>query len=215
MRIKLQCSLLATMLIFAWSVACADPLQITCNAPTVCSAGGVQQVVLTGPLGTVDFSLATANNVYTGESLYLAVIVPDAGAGVGKTITENGVKSDAGVLWSTAAGSSSTLWQTLSEPGGTGPDHNLGSTASFATPNFTVYDLLLTNNFSGAFSVSASSPANNTLFVGFTETSNGTVDLATPWSESLASGSPVPEPASLMLFGSGLLALVGFRKLKF
>lgn len=50
-----------------------------------------------------------------------------------------------------------------------------------------------------------------TIFVGFTENSDGMLTLVTPWSSSLVN---VPEPSSLMFLGVGLLGVLAIAGTK-
>jgi PEP-CTERM motif len=196
------------------SAAKADDLQIHCTGLTVCAPGGIET---TGGPAPLTFNLALANGKYIGGELWLAIIIPDGGTGIGSTFTVNGNPSNLGVAFTGPA--NNTLWEALGVSEKL-PDHNYASTESFSPSlnGYTAYDILLTSNFNAAFGVTVSPTIDGTLFVGFTE--DGKKSLATPWSESLefvGNGPPppqVPEPASLMLLGSGLLALGGMVRRK-
>ena len=206
MRNTLLAVVLSTMLAVLSSPVFAKDLQLSCTLPTICTS---MNGILVSSSSTLDLVLSDANNKYSG-SAWLAIIVPDGGAGVGATLSENGGTTDAGTLFQTTP--NVQMWGALGENGGTSDDHNYGSTEgkSPSTSGYTIYDILLTSNFTGPVSLTATAPGPGTLFVGFTENSKDNVALATPWSESIFAGGgapPAPEPASLFLLGSGLLGL--------
>jgi hypothetical protein len=53
-----------------------------------------------------------------------------------------------------------------------------------------------------------------TIFMAFTENSDGSLALVTPWSSSLATTTPVgtPEPSSIMLLSAGLFGLLALKR---
>lgn len=174
-------------LVFAVSVgakrASADALQIQCIAPTACAAGGIQTTTsLSG-----SFNLIMSNGKYNGGTAYVVILTPSSSG-----------------AWT---GTPTTVGDFV---GFFDNQHNYSSTQSFSPSaggyNVSVVDL---GAFTGPTLFSYSGVAPGTIFIGFdvfTDKHGNTSVLTTPWSESL-DATPTPEPSSLMLLGSGLVAL--------
>jgi hypothetical protein len=171
-----------------------DTIQITCTGSTSCT--DVIGILNTNSSQPDTFSVKNTNNKVTGDA-FLAIIEP---------------------VTSGANFTSGTLWLALNDLGGT--DHNLSSTQSFSpsTGGYFVQDIFIGEYTGGTpINVSLGGLPSGTLIVSFLEDENGNVISNSPWSESLLvlSGGPpgppvvIPEPGTLVLFGSGLLGLAG------
>ena len=224
---RLAGAALSLALIFALQ-ARADNMKLDCTGTTVClGAGGafaIQQSSSNNP--TFDFTNTGTTNLWAGTkknpvppsgTAYLAILVPGSS---GLTFTVNGLAPDAPVVYT-----SGRLLTALGESGGNPTNFPpYASTAGAATggsvSEFEVYDVALGSfNTSGtvipvSFNVTGGAFPNGTIFVGFLEDNNQSslVVDQTPISEGIvvdSSHTPTPEPASLFLFGSGLLVVGG------
>jgi len=228
---RLAGAALSLAFIFALQ-ARADNMKLECTGTTVCTAAGgafaTQQSTSTNPTfnltntGTTGLSAGTKQNpVPPSGTAYLAILVPGSS---GLTFTVNGLAPDVPVVYT-----SGRLLTALGESGGNPMNFPpYASTAGAATGSsvseFEVSDVALGSfNTSGSvipvsFNVTGGAFPNGTIFVGFLEDNHQSslVVDQTPNSEGLVvdtSHSPTPEPASLLLFGSGLLAVGGaFRR---
>ena len=228
---RLASAAISLALIFALQ-ARADNMKLDCTGTTVCTAAGgafaTQQSTSTNP--TFDLTNTGTTGLFAGThkhtvdpsgTAYLAILVPGSS---GLTFTVNGLAPDAPVVYD-----SGRLLTALGESGGNPTNFPpYASTAGAATggsvSGFEVYDVALGSfDTSGSvipvsFSVTGGKFPNGTIFVGFLEDNHQSslVVDQTPNSEGIvidASHSATPEPASLLLFGSGLLAVGGaFRR---
>ncbi len=213
----------------------ADNMKLICTGTTGCTVAGgafaTQQSTTTNPTfnltntGTTGLSAGTKKHpVPPSGTAYLAILVPGNSP---ITFTVDGLTAEAPVVYT-----SGRLLSTLGESGGNPTNFPpYASTASAAkgkkVSGFEAYDVALGSfNTSGTvipvwFNVKGGAFPNGTIFLGFLEDNHHkrlVVDQ-TPNSEDLvvhAPHSPTPEPASLLLFGSGLLAVGGSlrRRLK-
>jgi hypothetical protein len=205
-------SLIVLALGFAQS-ARADGLQIVCTGSTTCLAGGIETTTTISP--TFDVTLV-GNNV--GGELWIAVLTPTSSS-------PNFTSPDNTTLWAAlgegTGGSDHNFGSTVgNNPFFTGSD-----------TGFTVSDFDTHQSISGGGTSTVIVPgtfAAGTMFVAFTENGDDNITADSPWSESLlitgettggtttggtttggtttggTTGSPVPEPGTFMLFGSGL-----------
>ena len=213
----------------------ADNMKLVCTGTTVCTGAGgafaTQQSTSSNPTfnltntGTTGLSTGTKKSPTSASgTAYLAILVPGSSL---LTFTVDGVAPDSPVTYT-----SGWLLSALGESGGNPANfHPYASTAGAATggtvSGFEAYDVALGSfNTSGTvipvwFNIQGGSFPNGTIFVGFLEDNHraGLVVDQTSNSEGLAVHAPpssTPEPASLLLFGSGLLAIGGSlaRRLK-
>jgi len=181
-------ALLAVCLI-AGALAKADDIHL-CDVSTGCSSGSVISI------GGTTTAFVSGNA--TGQELFLAILAP---------------VSDTSGNWNS---NGTTLWSVLGVSGGsTFPNLNsaisqelIGTGMSVMSFNASSLDLgtLWTTNPQG---ITLPNGPIGTIYMAFTEDSNGQLGLVTPWSSSLVN---TPEPSSLLLLGAGLLGLFGGRK---
>ena len=222
--------------IFHAVYAKADNMKLFCTGTTTCTAAAgafaTQQSASANPTfnltntGTTGLSTGSHRDpVDASGTAYLAVLVPGNSP---LSFTVNSLTPDSPVLYT-----SGDLLNTLGESGGNPMNFQpyastagavLGSTVS----GFEAYDVALgTFDTSGtiipvSFNLKGGKLPNGTIVVGFLEDNNqhGLVVDQTSNSESLViddpHSTPTPEPASLFLFGSGLLTVGGtlLRRLK-
>jgi hypothetical protein len=214
----------------------ADNMKLTCTGTTTCSAAGGVFATQQSASGNPTFNLTNTGTtgLTTGShrhpvdasgTAYLAILVPGNSA---LSFTVDGLTPDSPVSYT-----SGKLLSVLGESGGNPMNFEpyastAGAAAGSTVSGFEAYDVALgTFDTSGAiipvwFDVKGGTLPNGTILVGFLEDNNqnGLVVDQTSNSESLVVDgprpSPTPEPASLFLFGSGLLTVGGtlLRRLK-
>lgn len=169
------------------------------NQFTTCNAGNAIQV----QSGTTQaWAFGTANS---SETLYIAVLVPNAG--------KNGNFLSGTNLWAVLGISPTQVFPNFAS---TVSQEQLatGMTAqSFSASYFAV------GAWTGSVTLgqSVTLPGNvpiGTIFIAFLTDANGNLVAVSPWSSSLITVANVAEPSSLMLLGSGLLALGAFARRK-
>jgi hypothetical protein len=80
--------------------------------------------------------------------------------------------------------------------------------------SFNVSDLKIGTWTTSPQTVTLPSEPTGTIFMAFTENSDGSLALVTPWSSSLATTTPVgtPEPSSIVLLSAGLFGLLALKR---
>lgn len=197
----------------------ADPLQLACASPTVCTSGSVSLIINNTSSPTFNLIFQSAGGL--SGTAFLVVLVPNATASF--TVTEG---SSPISLEESESFTSGKLGDSgnLNEPGMTGYTFSSlasASAQSIATPtSFTAYEYNL-----GAYSspgsgapgtalLQAGSLPTGTVIVAFVEDSSGNASQQTPLSESLNAGTTVatPEPSSSLLLSFALLGISLFTR---
>jgi len=170
------------------------------NQFTTCNAGNAIQV----QSGTTQaWAFGTTN---TSETLYIAVLTPNAGTGGNFTSGSN--------LWAVLGISPTQVFPNFAS---TVSQEQLatGMTAgSFSASFFQVGAWTGSVTLGQSVTLPGGVPV-GTIFIAFLTDSNGNLVAVSPWSSSLITVSNVPEPSSLMLLSTGLLALGGFARKRF
>src|SRR5215831_7429542 len=170
------------------------------NQFTSCNAGNAIQI---GVGTTQAWSFGTPNS---SETLWIAMLTPNAGTGGNFNSGTN--------LWA-ALGVSPT--QVFPNFASTVSQEQLatGMTAqSFSASYFAVGAWTGSVTLGQSVTLPGGVPI-GTIFIAFLTDANGNLVAVSPWSSSLITVSNVPEPSSLMLLSTGLLALGGFARRRF
>ncbi|OLC92779.1 MAG: hypothetical protein AUH86_18365 [Acidobacteria bacterium 13_1_40CM_4_58_4] len=157
-----------------------------------CNAGNAIQV----SVGTTQaWAFGTANS---SETLFIAVLTPNTGTGGNFNSSTN--------LWAVLGVSPTQVFPNFAS---TVSQEQLatGMTAgSFSATSFQVGAWTGNVNVGQSVTLPGGVPA-GTIFIAFLLDSSGNLVAVSPWSSSLITTTNVPEPSSMLLLGTGLLAL--------
>jgi PEP-CTERM motif-containing protein len=170
------------------------------NQFTTCNAGNAIQV----QSGTTQaWAFGTANS---NETLYIAVLIPSAG--------KNGNFQKGMNLWAVLGINPTQVFPNFAS---TVSQEQLATgmiAQSFSASYFAVGAWTGSVTLGQSVTLPGGVPI-GTIFIAFLTDANGNLVAVSPWSSSLITVSNVPEPSSLMLLGTGLLALGGFARRRF
>jgi hypothetical protein len=205
-----------------------ETVALTCTGSTVCNpAGGAFATQSTGanpPTFTVSNTDGTKCGSGDSCQAYLAILVASSTLASGFTVNGVGIESGEPKTFNNA---SSSLWGALGENGGQDNTFTPWQTTAQAngaaitsSGSFSVYDFLLgtftgPGSFSAAITLSGAVPV-GTGFAAFYEdvTAGDAIVNNSKLSESLDTGTGVPEPASMGLLGTALLGAYGLLRRK-